>query len=93
MIVATPNRGAIVREHDAADLTDLYQLRRCWRVRGASGREAITGEELDRLDASCDRFDVIADDDIRELVKENLCFTTSSSGLPGASGCARWCRR
>jgi DNA-binding GntR family transcriptional regulator len=75
LIVATPNRSAVVREHDADDLKDLYQLRAL--LEGYAARQAakrITGEELDRLDASCDRFDVIADDAVRELVKENLLF-------------------
>jgi DNA-binding GntR family transcriptional regulator len=75
LIVTTPNRSAVVREHDATDLKDLYQLRAL--LEGYAARQAakrITGEELDRLNESCDRFDALSGDDIRELVKENLLF-------------------
>ena len=75
LIVTTPNRTAVVREHDANDLRDLYQLRAL--LEGHAARQAasrITGEELDRLNDSCGRFEALSGDDVRGLVKENLLF-------------------
>ncbi len=75
LIEASPNRGAVVRVHDAADLVDLYQLRAL--LEGYAARQAASrasDEELDRMSESCDRFDGIADDDVRELVRENMWF-------------------
>jgi DNA-binding GntR family transcriptional regulator len=75
LIVAEPNRGAVVRTHDADDLRDLYQLRAL--LEGYATRLAaakMSDEEIGLLRESCDRFDAIADDDVRELVKENLLF-------------------
>jgi DNA-binding GntR family transcriptional regulator len=75
LIVAEPNRGAVVRTHDAEDLRDLYQLRAL--LEGYATRLAaakMSDDEIGLLRESCDRFDAIADDDVRELVKENLLF-------------------
>jgi DNA-binding GntR family transcriptional regulator len=75
LVVVAPNRGATVQAHDAADLDDLYQLRALlegYAARRAAGR--ITPEQIATLSASCDRFDAIEDDDVRELVRENLLF-------------------
>lgn len=75
LVDATPNRGAAVRAHDAVDLDDLYQLRAL--LEGYAARRAasrITLEQVASLWASCDRFDTISDEDVRELVKENLLF-------------------
>src|ERR1700682_3154662 len=69
LIETVPNRGAVVRTHDADDLIDLYQLRAL--LEGYAARQAaarVSDEELDLLRESCDRFDAIADTDIRELV-------------------------
>ena len=58
LIETTPNRGAVVRTHDADDLIDLYQLRAL--LEGYAARQAatrISGDELDLLRESCDRFD------------------------------------
>ncbi len=87
LIETTPNRGAVVRTHDAADLIDLYQLRAL--LEGYAARQAatrVTSEEIELLRESCDRFDRIAGDDIRELVRENLWF---HSAIHTASGSAR----
>ena len=48
--------------------------------------ELIREEDLDMLRESCDRFDRIAGDDFRELVKENLLF---HSAIHEAAGSAR----
>jgi len=85
LIVTTPNRTAVVREHDAADLRDLYQLRALlegYAARQAAGR--ITGEELDRLSDSCTRFESLAGDDVRGLVKENLLFHSTILAAAGS---------
>ncbi len=58
LIETTPNRGAVVRTHDADDLIDLYQLRAL--LEGYAARQAATrvsGHELDLTAESCDRFD------------------------------------
>ncbi len=87
LVDATPNRGAIVRSHDADDLRDLYQLRAVlegYAARLAAGR--IADEEVDLLWASCDRFDAItADADIRALVRENFFFHSSVLDFAGSS--------
>ena len=85
LIVTTPNRSAVVREHDADDLEDLYQLRAV--LEGYAARQAakrITGEELDRLNDSCARFDALSGSDIRALVKENLFFHSTILGAAGS---------
>jgi DNA-binding GntR family transcriptional regulator len=87
LIETTPNRGAVVRTHDADDLIDLYQLRAL--LEGYAARQAatrLTDEEIALLRESCDRFDEIAGDDIRELVRENLWF---HNAIHAASGSAR----
>ena len=60
LIEATPNRGAIVRTHDADDLTTSTSCARCSRAtpRGARRRGSRTSE-IDALRESCDRFDAI----------------------------------
>src|SRR5437870_8767566 len=61
LVVATPNRGAIVRVHDAEDLDDLYQLRAL--LEGHATRRAtprISDEEIESLHESCERFDALS---------------------------------
>ena len=75
LVDAEPNRGAVVRSHDAGDLEDLYQLRAL--LEGYATRRAavnITESALESLAASCDRFDELMDSDVQDLVKENLFF-------------------
>jgi DNA-binding GntR family transcriptional regulator len=75
LVDAAPNRGAVVRSHDAGDLEDLYQLRAL--LEGFAARRAaanITEAALESLTASCERFTTIADGAVEELVKENLFF-------------------
>jgi DNA-binding GntR family transcriptional regulator len=76
LVVATPNRGATVRVHDADDLDDQYELRAL--LEGFAARRAaerVTPEEIDALRESCARFEALSpDDDLRGVVRENLFF-------------------
>ncbi|HZR91783.1 MAG TPA: GntR family transcriptional regulator [Gaiellaceae bacterium] len=93
LVDATPNRGATVRSHDAADLDDLYQLRAL--LEGYAARRAasrISSEQLAALWASCERFDAIADDEVRELVKENLLFHNAILDAAGSERTAAMVR-
>src|SRR5437867_8366947 len=63
LVDAAPNRGAVVRAHDAVDLDDLYQLRAL--LEGYAARRAasrITLNQIASLWASCDGFDTISDE-------------------------------
>ncbi len=86
LVVATPNRGAMVRVHDAEDLDDLYQLRALlegYAARRAAGH--ITDEDVERLRESCDRFEaLIPEGDLREVVRENLFFHNTILDLAGS---------
>src|SRR5437868_9162498 len=75
LVDAAPNRGAVVRSHDADDLEDLYQLRAL--LEGYAARRAATNipeAAVTELWASCERFESLAEGDVQELVKENLLF-------------------
>jgi DNA-binding GntR family transcriptional regulator len=75
LVDAEPNRGAVVRSHDAGDLEDLYALRAL--LEGYAARRAaanVTEATSAELWASCDRFEALIDGDVQELVKENLFF-------------------
>ena len=76
LVVATPNRGATVRVHDAKDLHDLYELRAL--LEGFAARrtaERVTKDEVEMLRESCVRFAKLSrDDDLRGVVRENLLF-------------------
>jgi DNA-binding GntR family transcriptional regulator len=76
LVVATPNRGATVRVHDAQDLQDLYELRALLEGHAARrAAERISADEIEALRDSCDRFDDLRPDvDLRGLVRENLFF-------------------
>jgi DNA-binding GntR family transcriptional regulator len=86
LVVAEPNRGAMVREHDASDLDDLYQLRAL--LEGYAARRAatrVTEEALDSLRESCDRFEALASGgELREIVRENLFFHNTILDLAGS---------
>jgi DNA-binding GntR family transcriptional regulator len=89
LVEATPNRGAMVRTHDAEDLDDLYQLRAL--LEGYAARRAaleVADRAVVELLASCDRFDALRRDgaDLRELVGENLFF---HNAILEAAGSAR----
>jgi DNA-binding GntR family transcriptional regulator len=76
LVVASPNRGATVRVHDANDLHDLYELRAL--LEGYATRRAaerISKPEVNLLRLSCSRFDDLnPDEDLRGVVRENLFF-------------------
>jgi DNA-binding GntR family transcriptional regulator len=94
LIETTPNRGAIVGTHDADDLVDLYQLRAL--LEGYAARQAaarVSDEEIGLLRESCDRFDLIASNDVRELVKENLLFHSSIHAAAGSVRLTEMLRR
>ena len=94
LIQTTPNRGAVVVTHDADDLIDLYQLRAL--LEGHAARQAaarISDEEIGLLRESCDRFDRIAAEDIRELVKENLLFHRAIHAAAGSARLSGMLRR
>jgi DNA-binding GntR family transcriptional regulator len=85
LVVTTPNRGAVVRSHDADDLRDLYQLRAL--LEGYAARLAaakVTDEEIRLLRESCERFDAVEDRDVPELVKENLWFHNAIHAAAGS---------
>jgi DNA-binding GntR family transcriptional regulator len=87
LIVTVPNRGAVVRAHDAEDLQDLYQLRALlegYAARLAASR--ISDDTVGQLRESCERFEALGSDDIRELVRENLLF---HNAILDAAGSAR----
>ena len=94
LIETTPNRGAVVVTHDADDLIDLYQLRAL--LEGYAARQAaatVSDEEIGLLRKSCDRFDRIAGDDVRELVKENLLFHRAIHAAAGSARLSGMLRR
>lgn len=95
LVVATPNRGAMVRVHDAADLDDLYQLRAV--LEGYATRRAatrISAEEIERLRGSCDRFDALSPEkELRELVRENLLFHNTILEVAGSARLAGMVRK
>ncbi|HKP17839.1 MAG TPA: GntR family transcriptional regulator [Gaiellaceae bacterium] len=95
LVVATPNRGAMVRAHTPEDLDDLYQLRAL--LEGHATRRAatrISPDEIERLGESCDRFDALdPDEDLRELVRENLLFHDAILDAAGSARLASMVRR
>ena len=95
LVDAIPNRGAMVRVHNAEDLEDLYQLRAL--LEGYAARRAgtrITDEQLDELRASCDRFDALdSETELRELVRENMVFHSTILDIAGSARLAGMVRR
>ena len=71
------NRGAIVREYDAASVEELYSVR-AWLEGLMAYRAAtrITPEIVEQLEQSCARFDALrgGDSDVTELTRENFVF-------------------
>ena len=76
LVESIPRRGATVRSYAVDDLDDMYQLRAV--LEGYAARRAarrISPGDVVRLEESCARFDRLrAEDDLRDLVKENLFF-------------------
>jgi DNA-binding GntR family transcriptional regulator len=95
LVVATPNRGAMVRVHDAEDLDDLYQLRAL--LEGHATRRAatrISDEEVAQLRESCDRFEELnPEETLRELVRENLFFHNTILEVAGSARLAAMVRK
>jgi DNA-binding GntR family transcriptional regulator len=95
LVVATPNRGAMVRVHDAEDLDDLYQLRAL--LEGHATRRAatrISEPEIVRMRESCDRFDALSpEEDLRGLVRENLLFHNTILDVAGSVRLAAMVRK
>jgi DNA-binding GntR family transcriptional regulator len=86
LVAATPNRGAIVRVHDASELDDLYDLRALLEGHAARrAAERISESQVDMLRQSCERFAAVADDDIAGLVRENLFFHDAIVGIAGSA--------
>jgi DNA-binding GntR family transcriptional regulator len=95
LVVATPNRGAMVRAHDAADLDDLYQLRAL--LEGYAARRAamrISDADVEELRLSCSRFELLdPEEDLRELVKENMFFHNAILEAAGSARLASMVRK
>ena len=95
LVVATPNRGAMVRVHDAEDLDDLYQLRAL--LEGHATRRAaarISEVEVEQLRSSCERFDALSpEQDLRGLVRENLLFHNTILDVAGSARLAGMVRK
>jgi DNA-binding GntR family transcriptional regulator len=86
LVSATPNRGAVVRSHDAEELDDLYELRSLLEGHAARrAAERATPEQIALLRASCERFAAVADDDLAGLVRENLVFHDAILGMAGSA--------
>ena len=61
LVELEPRRGAVVRSFDAADLVDLYEVRAILEARAAQlAALRLTREDLDALDATCDRAESMA---------------------------------
>jgi DNA-binding GntR family transcriptional regulator len=86
LVTATPNRGAVVRVHDAAELDDLYELRALLEGHAARrAAERITAAHLEFLRESCERFADVEDSDLNGLVRENLVFHDAILELAGSA--------
>jgi DNA-binding GntR family transcriptional regulator len=86
LVVATPNRGAVVRAQDAAELEDLYDLRALLEGHAARrAAERVTAEQIEELRASCVRFADVTDGDLSELVRENLFFHHAILDIAGSA--------
>ena len=95
-VVATPNRGAVVRVHTADDLDDLYHLRalleghaaRRAGARITEARGASAARELRPLRRAQPRTRTCASSSAR-----TSSSTTRSSRSPAAPGWRRWSTR
>jgi len=86
LVAATPNRGAVVRSHDATELDDLYELRSLLEGHAARrAAERVTPEGIELLHASNERFAAVGDDDLAGLVRENLVFHNAIVELAGSA--------
>jgi DNA-binding GntR family transcriptional regulator len=76
LIVALPNRGAVVRSYGLAELEEMYDLRELLEGHAARrAAERITPDDVAELAASCDRFaELVTGADVPSLVEENAYF-------------------
>jgi DNA-binding GntR family transcriptional regulator len=95
LVEASPNRGATVRTYRAEDLEDMYGLRAL--LEGHAAHQAatrITGEQLARLRASCERFDALrTQDDVAGLTQENNAFHATILEAAGSERLADMVRK
>ena len=86
LVVATPNRGAVVRAHAAEELEDLYELRALLEGHAAyRAAERVTDTEIEEVRASCTRFAAVSPDDLAGLVRENLVFHHAILEIAGSA--------
>jgi DNA-binding GntR family transcriptional regulator len=80
LVDAAPNRGAIVRTHNADELEEAYQIRSLLEAHAASrAATRIDKAGIRSLWESCDRFEELYEGsrgNVRDLVHENLTFHT-----------------
>jgi len=94
LVVATPNRGAWVRERDAEDLDDLYRLRGLLEGHAARlAAEHADAHGIELLAGSCRRFEALHPADMRGLVRENLFFHNGVVELAASARLAAHVRR
>ena len=95
LVVATPNRGAMVLVHTPEDLDDLYQLRAL--LEGYAARRAamrISEDQVEELRSSCRRFELLSpEEDLRGLVRENLFFHNAILEIAGSARLAAMVRK
>lgn len=88
LVVSAPYHGSTVREYEAADLDDIYQLRALLEGHGARrAAQRIDDEGLEKLQASCDRLVALGDateDNVAQIVEENLYFHTTILEISGS---------
>jgi DNA-binding GntR family transcriptional regulator len=86
LVVATPNRGAVVRAHAADELEDLYELRALLEGHAAHrAAERVTPAQIAELRRSCDRFAAVAPEDLSGLVRENIWFHNALLDISGSA--------
>lgn len=66
-----PNRGAIVRSFDAADLLDLYEVRSVLEPHSAGrAAERMREEDIERLVQICDEAEALEDENSERLERQ-----------------------
>lgn len=75
-LVASPNRGSVVKAYSIEEIVDLYDTRAVLEAFAASrAARSITKEQIRELDDSCQRFASLIDsNDVIKLVHENSTF-------------------
>jgi DNA-binding GntR family transcriptional regulator len=86
LVVATPNRGAVVRAHAADELEDLYELRALLEGHAARrAAERVTSAQIGELRESCDRFAAVKPENLSGLVRENIVFHNALLDISGSA--------